>query len=69
MTYAELTRKLKKLGCRFRRRAKGGHEIWWHPERKLYTAIPRHGRKEIAVGTLSKILKDLNFTKEDLWGL
>ena len=69
MNYAELTRKLKKLGCRFRRRAKGSHEIWWHPGRKLYTTIPRHGRKEIATSTLNKILKDLDFTMEDLRGL
>jgi len=61
MTYSELTRKLKKLGCEFRRRAKGGHEIWWHPERKL-----RHGRKDIPKGTLNSILKDLGFTMEDL---
>jgi len=69
MTYGELTRKLRKLGCKFRRKAKGGHEIWWHPGRKLYTTIPRHGRKDITIGTLNKILKDLGFKIEDLKGL
>ena len=65
MRYVELTRKLKALGCEFRRQAKGSHEIWWRPQRKLYTVIPRH-RKDIAKGTLRKILRDLGFTSEEL---
>ena len=65
MNYVELTRKLKALGCEFRRQAKGSHEIWWHPQRKLYTVIPHH-RRDIAKGTLRKILRDLGFTNENL---
>ncbi|MBI4331400.1 MAG: type II toxin-antitoxin system HicA family toxin [Chloroflexi bacterium] len=68
MTYSELTRKLKKLGCEFRRQAKGDHEIWWRPERKLYTSIPHHTNKEIATGTLNAILRDLGITMKDLAG-
>jgi len=66
MTYLELTRKLKRLGCEFRRQAKGGHEIWWHRERKRYTSISHHGRRDIPKGTLAAILRDLGFTMEDL---
>ncbi|MCZ6680452.1 MAG: type II toxin-antitoxin system HicA family toxin [Candidatus Poribacteria bacterium] len=55
MNYAELTRKLRSLGCEFRRQAKGSHEIWWHPERRLYTVIPHHGKRDIPKGTLAKI--------------
>ena len=66
MNYAELTRKLRSLGCGFRRHAKGSHEIWWHPERRLYTVIPHHGKQDIAKGTLAKILRDLGFTQDDL---
>jgi len=66
MTYLELTKKLRRLGCKFRRRGKGGHEIWWHPERKRYTTIPFHGSKDIPKGTLAAILRDLDLTKEDL---
>ncbi|MBE0415566.1 MAG: type II toxin-antitoxin system HicA family toxin [Dehalococcoidia bacterium] len=66
MKYSELTRKLTKLGCEFRRQAKGGHEIWWHPGRKRYTTIPHHGAKDIPKGTLAAILTDLGFTYEDL---
>jgi len=63
--YRELVRKLRRLGCQFRRQAKGSHEIWWHPERKLYTVIPRHSG-DIAEGTFRKILKDLDLTKDDV---
>jgi len=66
MTYLELTRKLRRLGCEFRRQAKGGHQIWWHPERKRYTSISYHGRRDIPKGTLAAILRDLGFTMEDL---
>ena len=66
MRYGELVRKLRRLGCQFRRQAKGSHEIWWHPERKLYTVIPRHPG-EIARGTLLKILKDLDLAEDDIW--
>jgi predicted RNA binding protein YcfA (HicA-like mRNA interferase family) len=69
MTYPELTQKLRRLGCEFRRQAKGGHEIWWHPERKRYTTISYHGSKDIPKGTLIAILRDLGFTKEDLDGV
>ena len=72
MTYLELTRKLRRLGCEFRRQAKGGHEIWWPPERRgnsriapTYT-ISHHRAKDIPNGTLAAIWRDLGFTKEDL---
>jgi len=63
--YREPKRKLRHLGCQFRRQAKGSHEIWWHPEKRLYTVIPRHPG-DIAGGTLRKIMKDLALTEEDL---
>jgi predicted RNA binding protein YcfA (HicA-like mRNA interferase family) len=66
MTYAELTRRLGRLGIEFRRQARGSHEIWWHPRRKLYTVIPNHPGKEIRKATLSKILRDLRLTEGDL---
>ena len=65
MRYRELTRKLRRLGCQIRRQAKGSHEIWWHPGKKLYTVIPRHSG-DIAGGTLRKVMKDLALTEEDL---
>lgn len=31
MKYAELTRKLRRLGCEFTRYGAGSHEIWRNP--------------------------------------
>ena len=66
MKYEELTRKLRRLGIAFRRQASGSHEIWWNPDRKLYTIIPRHPTREMRKGTVAKILNDLGLTMEDL---
>lgn len=66
MTYAELTRKLRRLGVEFRRQARGSHEVWWDPGSQRFTIIPNHPSREIARGTLAKILKDLGITEERL---
>ena len=66
MRHAELVRQLRRLGVEYRRPSKGSHEIWWRPDRKLYTLIPNHAGRDIAAGTLAKILKDLDLTQDDL---
>ena len=66
MTYGELTRKLRKLGFRLYRRAKGSHEIWWNPATKTFTTISAHKSREVPKGTLSDILKQLGLSLDDL---
>jgi predicted RNA binding protein YcfA (HicA-like mRNA interferase family) len=66
MNYGELTRRLRRLGIEFRRQAAGSHEIWWDPNKKLYTRIPNHGTREIRSGTYHAILRDLGLTEDDL---
>lgn len=51
MTYAELTRKLRGLGCVFKRQAKGSHEIWHNPRVNRSTAIPNHSG-DLPAGTI-----------------
>ncbi len=58
LTYRELTTALRQLGCEFRREAKGSHEIWWRPVKRLYTTIPNHSGT-MDTGTVRKILDDL----------
>jgi len=65
MTYRVLTRKLHKLGCEFVKQGPGSHEIWWHPENRRFTTIPKTGG-DIPKGTLAAVLRDLGFTMEDL---
>lgn len=66
MNYRELTRRLRKLGCDFVRQGPGSHEIWWNPIERRFTTIPRHGSKDLPIGTLRAILRDLNVSPEKL---
>ena len=66
MKYGELTKKLRRLGIEFRRQARGSHEIWWDPKRKLYTVIPNHPGKENKRKTLAGILRDFGLKEDDL---
>jgi len=66
MTYRVLVKKLHKLGCQFVRQAPGSHEIWWNPQNRSFTTIPRHGSKDIPKGTLAAILRHLGLSREHL---
>ena len=66
MRYGELVRKIRRLGFRRYRQAKGSHELWWFPGTERRAAIPRHQSREIAPGTLKAILKELGLTEDDL---
>lgn len=65
MTYRELTRKLRRLGCELYRQAAGSHEIWWCPRTGRRATIPRH-KGDIPAGTLRRILRDLELTEQEL---
>lgn len=60
----ELIRVLEKLGFE-RLRQSGSHIIFKHPEGR-WTTVPMHKEKDVAKGTLRKILKDAEITYEDL---
>jgi predicted RNA binding protein YcfA (HicA-like mRNA interferase family) len=66
MTYRELTRKLRRLGCEFDRQARGDHEIWINPANHQRTTIPNWGRRDFPPGTLYAIIRDLGLTREDI---
>ena len=65
MNYRELTRKLKRLGCEFDRRAKGDHEIWINTSTHTRTTIPNWGSGDLKPGTISAILRDLGIPRQD----
>lgn len=64
MTYRELVRKLRALGCEFKRQSKGSHEIWTNPQKNLSAVIPRHAG-DIPKGTLQAILRQLGVDREE----
>jgi predicted RNA binding protein YcfA (HicA-like mRNA interferase family) len=66
VTYAELTRKLRRLGIVFERQARGSHEVWHDPKTDRSTIIHHHPGREIKNGTLRAILRDLGLSMNDL---
>jgi predicted RNA binding protein YcfA (HicA-like mRNA interferase family) len=65
MKYAELTRKLRRLGCEFTRYGAGSHEIWRNPATGTQAPVPYHRSKDIGPQLLSRILRQLEVDRED----
>ncbi len=65
MTYGELTRKLRRLGCAFERQAGGSHEIRVNPSNNQETTIPRHANRDLATGTVHGIRRDLGIARQE----
>lgn len=57
MTYGELKRRLKKIGCYLDHEGKR-HEIWYSPITGKRFQVGRHNTEEVAIGTLKNIKKD-----------
>lgn len=58
-TYAELTKKLKKLGFREHRKGKGAHVLWVCDADKRVVPVPFHGKKDLRTGTLHAICREI----------
>lgn len=56
MTYGELKRQLRKMGC-FVLREGGNHEIWYSPTTGKQFPVGRHIKEEVPCGTLNSIKK------------
>ena len=65
MTYRELARKLRGLGCEFQRQGRGDHEIWRNPRTRSRTAIPNWRGRDLKPGTVSAILRQLGISRHD----
>lgn len=63
----EVQRILEKLGFQ-RIRQSGSHVVYRHPDGR-WTTVPIHPSKDIAKGTLRKIIKDLEITAEEFEAL
>lgn len=60
MRHAEVTRKLRRLGCYPTRYGAASHEIWRNPSSGRQASIPYHSSKEIGPGLLAAILRQLD---------
>lgn len=65
MKYAELARKLRRLGCYPTRFGAGSHEIWRTPGTGSQIPIPYHRAKDIGPGLLARILHGLGIARDD----
>ncbi len=65
MNYRELTRKLRRLGCELDRQGRGDHEIWININTHSRTTIPNWGSRDLRIGTVRAILRDLGVSRDD----
>lgn len=63
LPYRIVIQKARKAGFVFRRSTGGTHEIWWNENEKKTCVIPHH--KEIKLGTLKNIIKEMGITDEE----
>lgn len=63
----EVERILEKLGFQ-RIRQSGSHAVHRHPDGR-WTTVPLHPGKDVAKGTLRKIIKDLGITVDEFEAL
>ena len=60
---AEVVRVLKKMSFRLIRQS-GSHAVYRHLDGR-WTTVPIHPGKDVAKGTLHKIIKDIRITTEE----
>jgi mRNA interferase HicA len=60
MRYREVTRKLSALGCQeIPRRSGGSHRKWTNPATGQTTVVPDWGSKDLKLGTLRAVVRQL----------
>lgn len=69
MTYRQVTKKLKKLGCtEIRRRGGGSHRLWRNPANGRFTTVPDWGSKDLKTGTVRGVVRQLGLEWADFLG-
>ncbi len=60
MRYREAAKKLKALGCQeLPRRSSGSHRKWYNPATDRIAPLPDWGRKDLKMGTLRAVVRQL----------
>lgn len=60
----EVIRRLRRVGFVFDRQAKGSHEIWWNPETRRRTTVPRHPG-DLPEGTVIAIIRQAGLAADE----
>jgi len=64
VTYRQLARKLRAMGCELKRHSKGSHEIWTNPRTNSTAVVPNHPG-EVPAGTLNAVLRELGIGRDE----
>lgn len=65
MKYRQVARKLREMGCEeIPRRGGGSHRKWHNPTTGGYVSIPDWGPKDLKIGTLRHIVRELGLDWE-----
>jgi mRNA interferase HicA len=60
MTYREVARKLRRLGCQeIPRRSGGSHRKWLKPATGQATVVPDWGATDLKLGTIRAVVRQL----------
>ena len=66
MKYRELARKLRALGCEeISRRSGGSHRKWRNPTTGRATVVPDWGGKDLKLGTVRAVVRQLGIEWSD----
>jgi len=65
VTYRDAARKLQALGCReLPRRGGGSHRKWHNPANDRIAPLPDWGNKDLKIGTLRAVVRQLGLNWE-----
>jgi predicted RNA binding protein YcfA (HicA-like mRNA interferase family) len=66
MKYKEVVKRLKQMGCEeIPRKGGGSHRKWYNPKNKAVVPIPDWGNKDLKLGTLRQIIRQLDLDWEE----
>ena len=65
MKYREAVQKLRALGCEeLERRGGGSHRKWYNPTTDQFASLPDWGSKDLKLGTLRAVVRQLGLDWE-----
>ena len=65
MKYRDLAKRLRELGCQELSGGKGSHRKWFNPANQSVTVAPDWGRKDLALGTIRAIIRELGISRDE----
>lgn len=65
MTYREVSKRLRELGCEELAKGKGSHRKWHNPANHKVTTVPDWGSKDLVPGTVRAVIRELGLTRKD----